>query len=386
MNRGLDSSAEIHVDWHDRLEDIEALEPAWRSLENRVTARTIYAGPDFVVPWYRNFCTSGWTPLLGAVCAADRLVGVAPLVAWKGSLGKVPLRRVDFAGHQWDAGELLVDDQAPDVAPALLESLARQKAFDALSLSGFNPESVVLRGLRGAATRLGLPAITKDYAYATVDLGGGYEAYCRSMTNNFRRNLRRHRSKVESGGAPGLDRFLPGQGTSALPEFLERVFRIKERSWKKDGPPAPRHRHFLTESIRRFAERGMADIGILTIGREDAAFIVGVIERGIYYDFNISYDSRFETLSPGTYLMQEMLRALPDEGVHTVVSHGDHEYKRRWATRFVPQARVFLFASNLRSVLARTARFTLPTVWRSLRHRPGRAASGNEGPQTWAQS
>jgi len=377
----------VVVDWYDRLEHIEALEPAWRSLEKRVGSRMIFAGPDFVIPWYRHFCGSGWTPLLGTACAGGRLVGLAPLVMWNGSLGKVPLRRVDFAGHQWDAGEFLAEENAPRPAVALLEALAQRRKFDVLCFGGFEPQSRILGELRDAAARVGFPAITKSYAYATVDLRGGFEAYCRSMTNNFRRNLRRHRSKVESAGVPGLDRFLPPQPIGALPEYLERVFRIQERSWKaRMGPPSPRHRGFFDESVRRFAERGMIDIGILTIDGEDAAFLVGVVERGVYYDFNISFDSRFENLSPGTYLLHEILRTLPDAGVHTVVSHGDHEYKRRWATGLVPQTRVFFFGSGPRAVLARATRFMLPAAWRSLRRRSARAASKDPGSQRWTRS
>lgn len=68
---------------------------------------------------------------------------------------------------------------------------------------------------------------------------------------------------------------------------------------------------------------------------------------------------RSQGLSPGFYLMQKSIEALASAGVHTVISHGAHEYKRHWATAFVPQKRVLLFAAGLRAAAARFVRFSL---------------------------
>jgi hypothetical protein len=53
--------------------------------------------------------------------------------------------------------------------------------------------------------------------------------------------------------------------------------------------------------------------------------------------------------------MQQMLERLADAGIQTVISHGAHEYKRHWATAFVPQRRVQLFAPTARGRAARLA-------------------------------
>ena len=103
---------------------------------------------------------------------------------------------------------------------------------------------------------------------------------------------------------------------------------------------------------------------ILTIEGQDAAYLFGLVERGCFYDINLSYDERFEKLSPGTFLTQKTMEILETKGVHTVVSHGAHDYKRYWATEFVPEKRVFLFASSVRGTAARLVRFGLAPLWR----------------------
>jgi hypothetical protein len=70
------------------------------------------------------------------------------------------------------------------------------------------------------------------------------------------------------------------------------------------------------------------------------AYFFGLVERGCFYDINLAYAESFEKLSPGAHLTQSSLEQLSAAGVHTVISHGAHEYKKHWATRFVPQKRV----------------------------------------------
>jgi hypothetical protein len=66
------------------------------------------------------------------------------------------------------------------------------------------------------------------------------------------------------------------------------------------------------------------------------------------------------------HLIQEMLRDLAGAGVQTVVSHGAHDYKKHWASEFVPSKRVVLFAPGLRAAATRFIRFSLGSAWRRL--------------------
>ena len=70
------------------------------------------------------------------------------------------------------------------------------------------------------------------------------------------------------------------------------------------------------------------------------------------------------------YLLQEVLRQLADGGVHTLVSHGAHEYKRQWASAFVPQKRLFLFAPRPRALVTRLLKFHVHPRLERLKSRP----------------
>src|SRR5262249_7276046 len=148
---------------------------------------------------------------------------------------------------------------------------------------------------------------------------------------------------------------------------VHRLFGVVENSYKLKGQRIPDcHRNQILEMARRFAARNSLHLSILSIDDKDAAAVMGLVERGIYYDFTLAYTEEFAALSPGAYLMQEVLSDLSERGVHTVLSHGAHDYKLRWSTSFVPSTRVFLFARRNSARLSRFARFTMAPLWRKL--------------------
>jgi hypothetical protein len=139
---------------------------------------------------------------------------------------------------------------------------------------------------------------------------------------------------------------------------------ITEASFKLGGARlADHHRAFLSEIVSRLSASRTLCLPILSIGGTDAAFILGMVERGVFYDITLAYAETFEKLSPGSFLMQHTLEALASCGIQMVVSHGAHEYKRHWATRFVPQKRIFVFRPGLRTAAARFIRFSLLPLW-----------------------
>jgi CelD/BcsL family acetyltransferase involved in cellulose biosynthesis len=302
------------------------------------------------------------------------LVGLAPLTIRRGSLGRIPVTRIDFAPNDSIAGEFLVRDNRSDVLPALLDSLVRTVKFDVICLNGFDPASTKLQALLAFARWRRLSTETEDHACAVVDLREGYDSYWATRNGNTRRKISQRARKIDAMGAT-VDGVLPSETRRDIDARIDRMIAINEASYKLQGQRlAAHHRGFLTDLSRRFAARDMLSIPILSIGGRDAAFILGIVERGCFYDVTLAYDDTFAALGPGIYLMQRTLRVLSDAKIHTVISHGAHEYKRQWATAFVPQTRVFLFPGRPVAVAARLVRFGL------LRRVTARAASGEVDP------
>jgi len=359
------------VEWIRDLADLDRIEAAWRALEARVTHRSHVSTFDFLATWYRHYAGDyGGAPLVGCAWTGSDLVGVAPLTLRRGSLGRMPVTRVDFAPNDSIAGEFLVRDDRPDVVATLFRSLAQQAKFDVVCLNGFDPASELLPTLQAAARQCRFATELEDHAFALVDLRRGYDTYWAALEGDTRRKLNHRARKIQALGAT-VEGVLPVHDLETANAMTARMIAITEASHKLQGQRlAPHHREFLAEVVRRFALRGMLSLPILTIGGRDAAFILGVVERGCFYDVTLSYDESFAKLGPGMYLMQETLKQFAEAGIHTVVSHGAHEYKRAWSTVFVPQKRIFLFQPRPRAAATRLVRFGLQPMWGRLRQQP----------------
>lgn len=353
------------IEWITAASALARLEGPWRALEAAVTQRTHVSGFDFLYPWYCHYAGEyGGTPLVGAAWEGRDLVGIAPLTLRRGSLGRVPVRRVDFAPNDSVAGEFLVPDDRPDVVESLIDSLEAQRGFDVVCLNGFESGSRLVPAIEAAAHRRRFSTEMEEHAFARVDLRDGYDAYWRRLDGDVRRKLTHRARKIRALGA-AVDGVICGRSRDAARARADRIIAITEASHKLCGQSlAPHHRAFLTDVIERFAERGMLGLPILTIGGRDAAFIVGIVEHGCFYDVTLSYDESFAKLGPGMFLMQETLRQLADAGIGQMISHGAHEYKRSWATAFIPQTRVYLFPPRPRARLCQLVRFGLGPLMR----------------------
>ncbi len=336
----------LTIEWLTSPEQMESISDQWRTLEQEVQNRTALSTFDFLATWYRHYSGEyGGAPRIGLAWRGSRLVGVAPLTLRRGSIGKIPVTRVDFAPNDSPVGAFLVEDDHPRTVTELLQSLVHAEKFDVVCLSGFDPGSAHLTLLEEAAPQLRLAVGLEDEASAVADLSGGYQAYRATLSGHFRRNLNHRARKIAAAGRTAIEGVVLSDGAETTQTSIDRMIAITEASYKLKG-------------------RGMMSLTILTIDGQDVAYLFGLVERGCFYDINLSYDERFEKLSPGTFLTQRTMEILETKGVHTVVSHGAHDYKRYWATEFVPEKRMFLFASSVRGTAARLVRFGLAPLWR----------------------
>jgi CelD/BcsL family acetyltransferase involved in cellulose biosynthesis len=364
----VDRSSPVTVEWITRVVDFKTLAPEWKALESSVKDRSVFSTFDLLDAWYGNYAGDyGGEPLIGVARREGKLVGVAPLMKRRGCLAKVPLTRAHFATHDAHSGEFLVEDDQPQTIRVFVDSLAGMGEYDLICLNGMETGSPRFGALEEATKPHGWTIETSNHLNASVDLSDGYESYCQRMSRNFRRTLKRQAERVTDVGTPAVEGVQLTSGLERLESCIDRLFAVTEASYKLKGERlADHHRGCLGDLARTFAPRGMLHLSILSIGGKDAAVVMGLVERGCYYDVTLAYVEEFASLSPGAYLMQQVLHDLAARGVHTLVSHGAHEYKRRWSTSFVPSTRVFLFSRSNCARLSRFLRFRMASVWQKL--------------------
>ena len=364
------------VEWLHTFDAIAALEQPWRALEERASDRSVLSTFDYNITWFRWYGGAGpddsspaaqGAPLVGVAKRGSEVVGIAPLVMRRRRIGRVPVVSIEFVPHEAYAGEFLIEDGHTEIAGTLIDSLHRSVPYDVICLNGLEPDSHRYAVVADIAQRRRLTMERTIHPNAVVDLSHGYDHYLAQRTAHFRQSVRRHSRLIERTGTREVGGVLLTRGIERIDDAVERMIAITEASHKLMGQRlADWHRGFLSEIARRFGPRRMLCLPVLTVGGRNAAFVFGLVERQTFYDITLSYDEAFAHLRPGTHLIQEMLRELAGSGVHTAVSHGAHEYKRHWASAFVPSTRVFLFARTARAAVTRLLRFRLAPVWRRL--------------------
>jgi CelD/BcsL family acetyltransferase involved in cellulose biosynthesis len=360
-------AAHTSIAWVHTFDGIAALESSWRRLEASVQARTVLSTFDYNITWFRHYGETEGAPLVGVARRGSHVIGIAPLVVRVRRIGRVPVRSVEFVPHEAYAGEFLIEEGHPGLVGAFIDALVGTIGFDVICLNGLEPDGDLFPVAAGAARTHGLSIETTNHPNAVVDLRNGYDHYFQGRTAHFRQSVRRHSRLIEKAGRREVGGVMLSRGIGQIDNAVARMIAITEASHKLNGQRlGDRHRGFLTELARRFGPRGMLCLPILKIGGRDAAFVFGLVERGTFYDVTLSYDDGYASFRPGTHLIQDMLRQLAASGVHTVVSHGAHEYKRHWATALVPSTRVFLFPPTPKALVTRLLRFTLAPVWRRL--------------------
>src|SRR6266436_3355910 len=166
----------LTIEWLTSPEQMESISDQWRTLEQEVQNRTALSTFDFLATWYRHYSGEyGGAPRIGLAWRGSRLVGVAPLTLRRGSIGKIPVIRVDFAPNDSPVGAFLVEEDHPETVDALFSSLVQSTKFDVACLNGFEPGSRQLNALQGAAERHGFRLEVEDHSYAVADVSNGYE-------------------------------------------------------------------------------------------------------------------------------------------------------------------------------------------------------------------
>ena len=355
---------ELRIEWLSSPADLQSVEMAWRDLETAVAHRTHVSTFDFLVHLVQALRRGLWRHAAHRTGVAwDRSEGLAPLTVRRGRLGRVPVTRIDFAPNDSIAGELLVRDDASRVVPALLDSLVRTVRFDVICLNGFEPESPQLQAVQTVARGSRLSTELEEHAYAIVDLSQGYGHYWATLTGNMRRKVNQRTRRLEAMGA-AVDGVLLASSDD-LEERIRRMIAINEAELQAPGaapchPPSrvPRRNHSQVRRAKHAEPSDPVDRRArrrLHSGRHRARLFLRR-DAGVRR-------SRSRPWAPECFSCSERSKRLADADVHTVISHGAHDYKRHWATAFVPQRRMYLFSQRPLAAAARLVRFRLQPLW-----------------------
>lgn len=317
IERGPDEGLTVRV--IDRVEEFEAIEPAWDGLVAR-SARTPFMVNAYLAQQWRE----GPGASHCVVAERDgRLVGGLPVAArrrrftWEGTVLGAPHRSILVC----DPGE------AETTARRLLDAL-RNTSIDWLPVRGLPPRSVLAAALPTRALHV------QPARLFWLDMPAGWDAAYKEKTSSKGRS--EDRRKLRRLGELGEVSFQVATDGPDLQRALGDAFQIYRRRWR-DRPGESggftTQESSWREAAQRMGARGYVQLVTLRIDDVAIAFAYSFVFGGTMWGHRLAFDPELEHYSPGWLTVLHAIGAASDAGIRRVdFGIGEAAYKQRLAT------------------------------------------------------
>ena len=315
-------------------------------LWNALLART--AGANFFqsLEWLTVFCRHYGRDMrlrVLLVSAGGETIGILPLVETTERTRLGPLRVLTYPLHDWGTFYGPLGDRPTATLLLGLRHIARtRRDWDLLELR-WVPDGIDRGRTATALAGVEMPAQRSSWETAAViDARQGWTAYLHSRDGRWRRKLRNNERRLLARGGIDYLRCRPA-GTAAGDgdprwDLYDACERIAERSWQARSPDGttlshPSVRPFLRDVHQAASAAGAADINLLYLAGEPAAFVYGYCCHGNVFTLRTGYNAAIEDGGPGSILLGRAIEDSCRRGDQSIdMGSGSLEYKRFWCT------------------------------------------------------
>ncbi len=323
-------------------DEISSLERPWEELAQTCAPHTLVNGPVWLGKWFAHF-SDEFTPMIITVWESGLLSGVAPLAIHKRFIGT---RVLTLAGAPHaapcdfpSAGSV----NGQTAAEIVNEILANRKEWDLCDIADISPDSYLLKAVSERSSEFIFGEVkTVDEPFFSLDLQACSLAGKSSRKHKY--NLNRARKKL-SADAPV--EFKVVARAEELEAYLPQVFEIHRRRWNGyytgSLMSSGQGKAFLREVAAAYLERGSLYLALLAVAGSSIAYALCFFFNNTLYYYNPAFDPQFAALSPGSLLLEDIVRDCRQRGISRIeFGKGRLQYKERMATSSVAPRRMIL--------------------------------------------
>lgn len=314
----------------------------WDDLAGRLRVPP-YQQPGWTQAWWRAF-GNGETEL-HTLRKDGRLTALLPMMR-RNKILESP------ANCHTPAFNLLAEDRhgTEALARALFESEPTH-----VSITSLDQSHPTLAACLDAAEEAGYRVVVKPFQRSLyIDVSGDWLAYQSALGDNMVRNLKRSLRQLEREGRVAVDVITGGE---QLDERLREAFLVENSGWKGAAGTSilsdPHTQRFYTAVGRWAAERGILRLFMLRVDRRPLAMCLALQEHGVCHLLKAGYDPAYGRYSPGSLLMQSVIRGCFEARLSRIELNGDADpYKLSWAKATRDYQRLEAFAPTVAGQLA----------------------------------
>ncbi len=293
------------------LEELDVHAEAWDRLAYTAPQRTPMLSHAWVGSYLEHLLKPGERWFCLFAFEGEELLGVLPVVAsparlpWQGKWNFHAPSDLDVP-----TGDMLAKSgREREIVAALFAEFERlEPAYASLKLNKLPPGSPSLSSMEDEFGRRRV-LTEQDGCTSILRIEGSHEAYLKSLSSNFRDNLRKSRNRLARLGRLET-RFLTGEAITD--EHMRRFFELEASGWKGQGGSAilscERHTAFFTALARRLHARGMLEWHFLELdGKLIAGHLAARTDRKLT-NWKIAYDEEYARYGPGNILKEQLIR------------------------------------------------------------------------------
>lgn len=324
-SRGREVSLRIVL--HNQIPEDPELHRQWNDLALQTERPEVFYTCEWALAVqhaYRGFLK----PLLFLGYEGDRLVGVA-------SLANNVERSIGFlAATTGDYCEFLTEPQRrAEFVDAVFTELGKTKA-NSIVLTNLPENSATPPALLAAARQHDFHLHMRPaYLCAQVEMGSDESRQELKAALLGKKKLRRYLRAMEREGPVSISHLqTQADIEAAMPAFTDAHVARFQATQRTSSLSTPERRLFLEELIRRFSDRRVVTLSILTIGKRPVAWNFGFQFHGSWFWYQPTFDSSQEENSPGHCLLSRIvMQACDMDGIKVVdLGLGAEGYKERF--------------------------------------------------------
>ena len=333
----------IEVREINHIEGLGEFRAAWQALLAQTPAASFFHSLEWLECYWKHFAAGQRLRVL--VATENRQpVGILPLVVRTESTRVGRLRFLTYPLHDWAT---FFGPIGPNPSATLIAGLGHVRRtprdWDLLDLRWVDAEHTDLGCTERAMVQAGFhPWRQKWDRSSHIELSDTWQAYWQGRAAAFRRNIERLERRIAQQGKAELVRYRSegDRGGKVDPrwDLYDTCVALARRSWQGESGDKTnlchaRYEEFFREAHWSAAGIGAANLCLLYVNDEPAAFTYNYQWRGAVYGLRRGFDPRFKLLRPGLVLQKMMLEDGHRRGDRSYdLGTGSHESKLAWRT------------------------------------------------------
>jgi hypothetical protein len=333
--------------------ELAEISEAWDRLVRRCSTNP-YLLTGFVEGMMELDRSRGWSPLLLHMTSDGVTVGVAPLMT-KTRFG---MRRVQFLFPPYYSPDFVLEERSREpclrlIVQYLFETL--HCTFADLILPAESPSADILRRVcERSRTYFSEHAVP---GHVIIRVKGTWDEFRAARSANFRRQFKALKSQLDQAGSW---RIIHGSCDGGDPRATERIHLVESVSWKVRKNRTEKIDEDLPLILRGSARAAKKDPDFkswacfLELDGQTLSYVLVLEYRGLAVFAKTSFDERFSRYSPGTFVCNESIRRVFDEGRVTTIDFAtDLPLMQRWSSTRLGRVRVTMCRGHVLPIAVR---------------------------------